>query len=59
MKRLNKIIYWVACFILTSGLSTYASDAVPRLTGKDGARSPAPVATSSHNVQPRMRNAGR
>ena len=26
MKRLNKIIYWVACFILTSGLSTYAAE---------------------------------
>jgi len=25
-KRLAKIIYWVACFILTSGLSTYAAE---------------------------------
>lgn len=26
-KRLGKIIYWAACFILTSGLSTYAAEA--------------------------------
>lgn len=26
MKRLNKILYWAACFILTSGLSTYAAE---------------------------------
>ena len=26
MKRFNKILYWAACFILTSGLSTYAAE---------------------------------
>jgi len=47
-KRLGKIIYWVSCFILTSGLSTYAAEpgqaqvAVRysdlNLTHEDGAR---------------------
>lgn len=26
MKRLNKIFYWAACFILTSGIATYAAE---------------------------------
>ncbi|HVZ68138.1 MAG TPA: hypothetical protein VG891_01655 [Rhizomicrobium sp.] len=25
-KRLGKIVYWAACFILTSGIATYAAD---------------------------------
>ena len=25
-KRIGKIVYWAACFILTSGLSTYAAE---------------------------------
>jgi UrcA family protein len=25
-KRIGKIVYWVACFILTSGLATYAAE---------------------------------
>jgi UrcA family protein len=46
-KRLGKIVYWAACFILTSGISTYAAEAVPQkavrygdlnLTQEDGAK---------------------
>jgi len=44
-KRIGKIVYWVACFVLTSGLSTYAAErqvAVSysdlNLTHEDGAR---------------------